>query len=110
METVFQKSQLQTKIWKSRGDRWHGYKENVKSSLESGESPEVTAQAIATPVYKDGVKSNPASYWSVTLTNRLTKIFERILKWSVVEYLGYSEVMNQTQNGFRHKGLTVVRY
>ena len=45
-----------------------------QASLESGKSPEGTAQAIITPVYKGGVKRNPAYYRSVTLTDHLTKI------------------------------------
>ena len=58
-----------------------------QASLESGKLPESTAQAIITLIYKGGVKSNPVNYHPVTLTNHLTKIFERIIKKLMVEYL-----------------------
>ena len=72
-----------------------------QTSLESGKLPEGTAQAIITSFYQGKVKSNPANYWSVALTNHLMKIFERTLKRSMVEYLESNEVTNPTQHGFR---------
>ena len=67
-----------------------------QASLESGKSPEGTAQAIITPVYKGGVRRNPAYYRPVTLTDHLTKMVWRILKKSMVEYLFSNEFMNST--------------
>ena len=49
-------------------------------SLDTGKLPEGIAQAVITPIYKGGVKSLPANYRPVALTNHLTKIFERILR------------------------------
>ena len=78
-----------------------------QASLESGKSPEGTAQAIITPIYKGGVKSNPAKYWSLALTNHLMDVLKRILKKSIVKYLDSNEVMNPTHHGFRHKRSTI---
>ena len=58
-------------------------------------------------MHKGGVKSNPANYRPVALTNHLTKIFERIIKKSLVKYLESNEIMNPTQHGFRQNRSTI---
>ena len=72
-----------------------------KSSIATGKLPEGTALAYITPIYKGGIKSDPANYRPVSLTNHLTKIFERILRKELVEYLENNGLMNTTQHGFR---------
>jgi hypothetical protein len=44
-----------------------------RMSLDTGKLPEGTALAIITPIHKGGIKSMPANYRPVALTNHLTK-------------------------------------
>ena len=46
--------------------------------LDSGKMPEGRIRAIITPIHKGDDKSDPANYRPVSLTNHLTKIFERV--------------------------------
>ena len=62
---------------------------------------EGTAREIITPIYKDGVKSNPPNYQPVGVNNHLKKIFEIILKKLMVEYLESNEVVNPIHHKFR---------
>ena len=41
------------------------------------------------------------NYRPVSLTSVVVKIFERILKGNVVEFLERNEIINDTQHGFR---------
>ena len=95
-------------IYKEYADQLIYSKKKIwEASLESVKLPEGAAQTIITPIYKDGMKSNLANYWPVALTNDLPKIFEKILKKSMVEYLESNEVMNPAQHVFRHKRSTI---
>ena len=58
-------------------------------------------------MHKGGVKTNPANYRPVALNNKLTKLFERLIKKSLVEYLETNEIMNPTQHGFRQNRSTI---
>ena len=50
-----------------------------------------------TPIFK----SEAANFRPVSLTNHITKIFERIIKNEVVYYLTANQLYNETQHGFR---------
>ena len=69
-----------------------------RTSLDTGKLPEGVAQAIITPIYKGGLKSLPANYRPVALTNHLTKIFERLLRKEIVKHLESNDLMNATQH------------
>ena len=70
-------------------------------SLDTGNLPEGTALAVITPIYKGGTRSLPANYRPVSLTNHLTKLFERVLRKAIVLHLEANDLMNSTQHGFR---------
>ena len=72
-----------------------------RTSLDTGKLPEGIALAIITPIYKGGIRSTPANYRPVSLTNHLTKIFERVLRKALVAHLETNDLMNPTQHGFR---------
>ena len=46
--------------------------------LDTSLLPEGTAEPTIIPIYKGGDKGKPANYRPVTLTNHLTKIFEKV--------------------------------
>ena len=78
-----------------------------RTSLDIGKLPEGIAQAVITPIYKGGIKSEPANYRPVALTNHVTKIFERVLRKAIVHHMEINNMMNVTQHGFRSGRSTI---
>ena len=78
-------------------------------SLETGLLPEETALAYITPILKSVDRSVPANYRPVSLTNHLTKIFERVIRKEIVDHLESQGLMNKTQHGFRAKYSTITQ-
>lgn len=80
-----------------------------RMSLDSGTMPEGTAQAVITPQHKGGSRCDPANYRPVALTNHLTKIFERVLRKDLVNYLESNNLTNDSQHGFRAGRSTITQ-
>ena len=80
-----------------------------KQSLESGIMPEPTFLAYITPILKSVDRSLPENYRPVSLTNHLTKIFERVLRKEIVKHLEEQKLMNVTQHGFRERHSTITQ-
>ena len=66
-------------------------------SLNEGVIPDVLKRAAILPVFKNGDRSLPANYTSITLTPILMKIFERIAR----NFLSQHNIFHTTQHGFR---------
>ena len=71
-----------------------------RKSLDIGDNPDGTHLAYITVIFKSGDKSEAANYRPVSLTNHITKIFERIIKNELVFYLTRNQLYNETQHGF----------
>ena len=78
-------------------------------SLDTGKMPEGTIKAFVTPIPKEGNKSEPSNYRPVSLTNHLTKIFERVLRKHLVLHLETQNLMNENQHGFRGGRSTITQ-
>ena len=78
-------------------------------SLDSGIMPESTLLAFITPILKSVDRSVPANYRPVSLTNHLTKIFERVIRKEIVHHLEVNNLMNKTQHGFRERHSTITQ-
>ena len=72
-----------------------------RRSLDDGDMPDDVHLAYISPIFKSGDKSDPANNRPISLTNHLTKIFERVLKDVIVRHLAESQLLNETQHGFR---------
>ena len=72
-----------------------------RSSLESGEVPEIFKMAYVTPIHKSGAKTMPANYRPVSLTSHIAKTMERIIRKYLVAHLEVNEKMSENQHGFR---------
>ena len=68
-----------------------------------------TLLAYITPILKTIDRSKPANYRPVSLTNHLTKIFERVIRKEIVDHLVAEELMNITQHGFRSNHSTITQ-
>ena len=66
--------------------------------------PNSSILTIVTPIFKGGGKSEPANYRLVSLTNHLTKIFEKVIRKEVVER---NHFFNITQHGFTEGKSTI---
>ena len=78
-------------------------------SMESGLMPEEILLATITPILKSVDRSIPANYRPVSLTNHLTKIFERVLRKHIVDHLETNGLMNKSQHGFRERHSTITQ-
>ena len=59
----------------------------LRRSLDSGKDTDRVHSAFITPIFKSGDKSEPVNYQPVSLTNHITKLFERIIEDEIVFYL-----------------------
>jgi len=54
-----------------------------------------------TLIFKGGDQGEAANYRPVSLTSHLTKIFEKILRKSIIKHLDDNDLFNPSQHGFR---------
>ena len=71
-----------------------------KKSLISGEIPDICKFATITPIHKGKSKALPKNYRPVALTSHLVKIFEKVVRKQVVNYLHERNLFNTSQHGF----------
>ena len=69
--------------------------------------PEGKIEGIITPLYKGGARDEPKNYRPVTLTNHVTKVFERVLHKEIVWHIEEHKLINEAQHGFRSGRATV---
>lgn len=71
-----------------------------KKSFESGQLPEDWKEALVTPIFKKGSKSDPANYRPVSLTPVLCKIMESFVRDAILKFMLYNQVISEHQHGF----------
>jgi hypothetical protein len=72
-------------------------------SFNSGTIPPSLKNQYITPIYKKGNRTDPANYRPVSITSHLIKIFERVLRNSLVSHLEDNGLLSGKQHGFRKK-------
>ena len=72
-----------------------------RRSLDTGQIPQTLKIAHIIPIYKGGCRGTPKNYRPVALTSHLIKIFEKILRKKMVEYMETYQLFNPSQHGFR---------
>ena len=78
-----------------------------KESFASGTIPDYLKNQLITPVFKKGSKFQPVNYRPIALTSNIIKIFERVIRSQLVEYLETNQLITNNQYGFR-KGRSCV--
>ena len=73
-----------------------------KWSMNTGEIPQDLKAQYITPIYKKGNKTDPANYRPISLTSHVTKIFERVIRTQLVDFLESNKLLSLTQHGFRN--------
>ena len=74
-----------------------------KSSLETGDIPEVLKLAFVSPIHKGGSRADPAQYRPISLTSHVCKVLERIIRKALVNFLEFNNKMDSDQHGSRAK-------
>ena len=70
-------------------------------SIHSGQFPQILKLARITPLYKKGPKHDVNNYRPISQLNIFSKIFEKIMKVFLVDYLNTNDIINKAQFGFQ---------
>ena len=71
------------------------------ASLHQGAIPQIWKQAIVTPLFKKGDKSNPSNYRPISLTCICCKVLEHIVHTNIMSHFSDHSVLSESQFGFR---------
>ena len=72
-----------------------------QESFNTGKIPSSYKFQLISPVYKKGSRSLPPNYRPVSLTAHEIKVFERVLRKKMVEFLESNHLLTCKQHGFR---------
>ena len=72
-----------------------------RKSMDKGIVPSLLKTANVIPIHKGKSKGVPANYRPVALTSHIIKVFEKILRNHIVQYMEDHSLFNPTQHGFR---------
>ena len=70
-------------------------------SLQLGQFPDPLKIAKVSPVYKKGDREQPGNYRPISVLSVLSKIFEKFVNNSLIEYLKKHNILYKHQYGFR---------
>ena len=73
----------------------------VNVSISTNKFPSMLKNAKLTPVYKNGDKTIPENYRPISILPTLSKIIERQVTNSVLNYLNANNIIHSQQSGFR---------
>ena len=76
----------------------------MKSSFDTGVVPDDWRTANVTPIFKKGNRNKVENLHPVSLTSQIGKLFETIIRESLVEHLDKNGLINASQHGFRKGG------
>ena len=72
-----------------------------RKSLDEGVIPSDLLLAVICPVHKGGSRAEPKQFRPVALTSHIIKVFERVVRRELVQYLEDNSLMSPGQHGFR---------
>ena len=72
-----------------------------KKSMETSLIPPCYKEQSITPIHKKGSKTDPGNYRPVSLTSHVIKVFERVVRKRLVDYLESNNLISSKQHGFR---------
>jgi hypothetical protein len=73
----------------------------INASFETGKFPSIYKKTIITPIYKAGDAENINNYRPISLVSSIAKIYEKIVKKQLVQYLETHALLAENQYGFR---------
>ena len=69
--------------------------------LDDGYIPPRLKRSVITPIHKGDSRALPANYRPIALTSHIIKIFEKILRKNIVNFMDANNLFNENQHGFR---------
>lgn len=69
--------------------------------FETGIVPEQFKETVVSPIYKNGDNTEKHNYRPISLINNLAKIFEKVLKSRLQDFLHKYNIISDNQYGFR---------
>ena len=73
----------------------------LRKSLDEGVVPDDWKIANVSPIFKKGDKRKVSNYRPVSLTSQVLKVIETILRDAIVSHLEASNLIRDSQHGFR---------
>ena len=70
-------------------------------SIDKGSIPDIFKQATTIPIHKGGNRAVPKNYRPISLTSHIMKVFDRVVRARLVNYMETNNLMNNSQHGFR---------
>ena len=70
-------------------------------SINSGQFPQCLKHATVIPIHKKGPKDDITNYRPISLLSTFSKIFEKLMKHSLIDFLESKNILNSRQFGFR---------
>ena len=80
-----------------------------QQSYDLSSTPKDCKSAIATPIYKKGLKSDPSNYRPISLTCICCKIMEHIMLSHIAKHIAKNNIIINEQHGFRNKLSTITQ-
>jgi len=74
--------------------------------VSTGIFPEQLKYSIIKPLYKKGDKTVPANYRPISMLTSFSKVLEKALYNTLIEYLNNNNILNSQQFGFRRNSAT----
>jgi hypothetical protein len=74
-----------------------------QQSINQGRIPSDWRNALITPLFKKGDKSQPANYRPISLTSVCCKLLEHIIHSNIITFLDENGILNDAQHGFRKR-------
>ena len=84
------KSSLSYPLWLL----WH-------SSFQNSVIPNELKLQFISPIFKKGNRTDPANYRPVSITSHIIKVFERVMRNQLVDFLESNDILPESQHGFR---------
>ena len=78
----------------------------INNCINKGIFPSILKIAKVIPIYKSGEKDLVSNYRPISILPHFSKIFEKILKENIVNFLNKHNVLSESQFGFQQKKST----
>ena len=72
-----------------------------RKSMDQGRIPQILKTAHIIPIHKGGSRGIAKNYRPIALTSHLIKIFEKVVRKKIVDYMELHGLFNSSQHGFR---------
>ena len=73
----------------------------INKSFKDGVFPHQLKTARVVPIFKEGSKTDVGNYRPISLLSSMSKIYEKIMHFRLMEFLNFNGVLHEMQYGFR---------